>query len=153
MPSSLAAAAVLSLAVVLLGGYWQGVTPEKRLVFALTTPVVALREEAFYRFILQGALERRVHGAAAVMVSASVFTLFHLGVQPIEISLFAFGVITGAIYLRTRNLALVVVYHLFVDWYFILSMKGLPPSALAWGYVATIALALPSLRKATSSPA
>jgi membrane protease YdiL (CAAX protease family) len=89
------------------------------IVFLLTTPVVALREELFYRAILQGALERTLPPLIAILIAAAAFVLSHIGAQPMNpltiSAITAAGVLLGVIYQRTRNLWLVVTLHTLYD--------------------------------------
>jgi membrane protease YdiL (CAAX protease family) len=108
-----------------------------RLVFAATTPIVAMREELFYRGILQNALERRVHPITAVLISTTAFVLYHIGMQPMNfytvIGLASGGFMLGVIYQRTRNLWIVVALHTVFD-----LIMVLPPRA---AFVPVIGLA------------
>jgi membrane protease YdiL (CAAX protease family) len=91
-----------------------------RLVFAFTTPIVALREELFYRVILQGALERLIQPVMAILVSAALFVPYHIGMEPMNVPtvshIISCGVLLGVIYQRTRNLWTVVIVHTILDW-------------------------------------
>jgi hypothetical protein len=97
--------------------------PERSLDYqvalALTAPVVGLREEIFYRAIVQGFVARLAAPWIAIATSTAVFTAFHIGAQPMNIvsitGIAATGVILGAIYQRTQNLWLVAVLHALID--------------------------------------
>ena len=112
-------AAVLSIAALPLGGYGARFDATTLQVFALTTFVVALREELFYRLILLGALEKLVHPVVAILASATLFVVYHFGAQPMTLvtisSMAAAGVLFGVIYQRTRSLLLVVILHAVFD--------------------------------------
>ena len=90
-----------------------------RIVYTLTIPIVALREELFYRVILQGTLERKLHPLAAVVLASVAFLLFHIGVQPMTplgvSSITVAGVMLGLVYQRTRSLWAVVMIHGAID--------------------------------------
>jgi membrane protease YdiL (CAAX protease family) len=115
----LVVATAIALAVMPLAGYGIDVDWPSRLVFILTIPIVALREELFYRAILQSALERAVHPIAAILCTTVLFVLYHVGFQPMNpltvSSIAAVGVLLGVTYQRTRNLWLVVVLHSLFD--------------------------------------
>src|SRR5687767_4162065 len=82
-------------------------------------PIVAMREELFYRAILQSALEKVLHPVSAVLAATLLFALSHVGAQPMNpatISSFvACGVVLGLVYQHTRNLWIVVVLHGIAD--------------------------------------
>ena len=90
-----------------------------RILLALTSPIVALREELFYRGIVQGFLERAIGAFPAMLVAAVVFVAFHFGAQPFTpwtvAWIFAVGLILGVLYQRTRNLWLAVALHAAID--------------------------------------
>jgi membrane protease YdiL (CAAX protease family) len=129
-----------------LAGYASGLDAVSRIVFALTTPFVALREEIFYRFILQNALERRLHPLAAILVSTALFVAYHAGAQPMGIfsvlSLTAGGLLLGVAYQRTRSLKLVVVLHLVMDLAFLASI---PVIAYPWVVLANLVVVIAAL--------
>jgi membrane protease YdiL (CAAX protease family) len=111
---------------------YDGDFPEQA-VLAVTTPIVGLREEIFYRGILQGSLERVLGPVPSILVASVLFTTFHYGAQPLTIvtvtGIFGFGVIFGAIYQRTRNLWLLAALHAFVDVLYAFS----PRLDIEWG--------------------
>ena len=82
-------------------------------------PIVAMREELFYRAILQSALDMALHPISAVLVAAILFTLSHVGTQPFNLatisSFLAAGMVLGVVYQHTRNLWIVVALHAFAD--------------------------------------
>ena len=90
--------------------------------FLLGIPTAAIGEELLYRGIIQTALERICHPAAAILLSSGLFVLSHVSAQPIfedgptVTSIAASGVILGAIYQRTRNIWLVVILHALLDY-------------------------------------
>ena len=102
-------------------------------VLAATTPIVGLREEIFYRGILQGSLERVLGPVPAILATAVIFTAYHYGAQPLNIvtvtGITAFGVIFGAIYQRTRNIWLLAALHALVDVLYAFS----PHLGIEWG--------------------
>jgi membrane protease YdiL (CAAX protease family) len=117
------------------------------LVFAATTPIVALREELFYRAILQGELERTLHPIIAILVTTVAFVLFHIGAQPMTFltiaSMAAGGVLFGVIYQRTRSLVLVVILHALYDWIVLVPrFMEIAPIAVLVGNVSVISAAL-----------
>jgi len=111
-----------------------------RMVFVLTTPVVALREELIYRVIVQSALERIFAAPVAILVATFVFVVSHIGAQPMTLmsvmSLAAGGVALGAIYQRTRNLWVVVFLHCLYD--VIALVPSAPSTAPGWNVLANL---------------
>ena len=93
-------------------------------VFAATTPIVAVREEIFYRLILLGGLRIVMGSGGAIAISTALFLVYHVGAQattPVNVSsIVAAGVLLGVLYERTRNLWLVVALHTLVDWLWLL---------------------------------
>jgi membrane protease YdiL (CAAX protease family) len=142
----LTVALAASILIVLAGGYWQVHDTSTMLVFALTTPVVAFREELFYRFILQDGLERKLGSLPAIWLSSLLFVLYHIGSQPMNlgtyVSLASFAILFGAVYQRTRSLRLVVAMHLIVDLVFIVSVSVLAPTWVFIGDVAVLFMAI-----------
>src|SRR5690242_7714042 len=55
--------------------------PLYRAVLAITAFLPAIREELFYRVILQGCLERHVGPVASILLASILFTAYHYGVQ------------------------------------------------------------------------
>jgi membrane protease YdiL (CAAX protease family) len=90
-----------------------------RLVLAFTSPIVGVREELFYRGIVQGFLERAIGPLPALLVACAVFVAFHYGAQPFTASsvawIFAVGFVLGVIYQRTQSIWLVAALHAAVD--------------------------------------
>lgn len=77
------------------------------LVVVVGAPVV---EELLYRGLLQGAFERRVHAAVAVVVVAVWFMLIHF--RPVEYpGLFVAGLVFGVCAWRTGRLGMAVLAH------------------------------------------
>ena len=139
-------AITLDLLIALTAGYWQNREMAVKMVFALTTPVVALREEVFYRFILQDGLERRMAALPAIALSSAAFVVYHAGYQPMDVAgvlmLLAAGVLMGVAYQRTRSLRLVVGVHLVMDLAFLVSAKMLGPGWVLLGFVLVPLVAL-----------
>jgi membrane protease YdiL (CAAX protease family) len=78
------------------------------LVVVVGAPFV---EELVYRGFIQGGLQARLGSTWALIITAGWFTVVHL--EPIEFpGLFAFAVVLGLCYRRTRRLGLSMVTHL-----------------------------------------
>lgn len=89
------------------------------LIFILQIPVASAREELFYRVILLNALAKFNRPLGSVILSTVLFTLYHVGVQPMSlatISAFAAsGVVFGLVYQLTRSFWVVFALHLAAD--------------------------------------
>lgn len=137
---------ILDLAVVMMAGYGRSVPLDARLVYIATIPAVALREEMFYRFILQDELERRTTPTRAILLASLLFVLFHIGAQPMNLfsvaSLAGGALLLGVTYQRTRSLPLVIGIHAAVDLAFMLSWPVLAPAGLLLGHLSIIFIAL-----------
>jgi len=90
-----------------------------RAVFAITSMIVAVREEVLYRGVLQNLLERRCGRLAALLLSNVVFTLYHYGAQPFTafglVELFSMGCVFGLIYGKNGSLMIPIVLHAAYD--------------------------------------
>jgi membrane protease YdiL (CAAX protease family) len=110
----------------------------------VAVPLVALREEFFYRAILQNALEHRFQPLLAVLITTALFALSHIGAQPISLatlsSFVVCGVVLGVVYQHTRNIWIVVALHAAADFIVVLPYRQpLGPSiALVANFVATL---------------
>jgi membrane protease YdiL (CAAX protease family) len=142
----LIAGAAVALFVILAAGYARSLDLGTRLVFALTTLVVALREEIVYRFVLQNALERRVHPVVAILVSSLLFVLYHVGAQPMNmfvfVSMAGASLLLGVLYQRTRSLRAVVLLHLVLDLAVLVSFPFLMPAEILLLNLGVVFLAL-----------
>jgi len=79
-------------------------------VVVLVVVCAPLIEELVYRGMLQGAAERRMHDAAAVVLIAALFALVHF--RPVEYpGLFAFGLVLGICTQRTKRVGMAVLAH------------------------------------------
>ncbi len=90
-----------------------------RLVFALTSVVVAVREEIFYRGVVQNLLELRLGWVWAIVLSNVIFTAYHYGAWPITffrlLAVFLVGSVLGLMYYRSGSLRLVIAIHFLYD--------------------------------------
>lgn len=87
--------------------------------FVILTPVL---EELFFRgMVLEDFLKTKNGVLQVVVYSSFLFSIVHFDPSDITISLlkviatFFFGLITGYLYQKTRNLLLPVIFHLFVN--------------------------------------
>ncbi len=105
--------------VPVLSGDWNLPAGETRLVFALTSLVVGMREELVYRGVLQTLLEKKLGLAWAIVITTICFAFYHYGAQPWSVftvtQYIAFGIIFGLLYARTRSLWLVIWVHTIYD--------------------------------------
>lgn len=111
--------ALLWLSVPLLVGDASTMTATTKIVYALTSVVVGLKEEIAFRALIQGLLARRFGDAAAIVLATALFTAYHIGSIPP--GLFAYaqvviaGLVFGIVYARTGSLWLVVGMHTLYD--------------------------------------
>lgn len=108
-----------------------------KLVFALTSLVVGVREELVYRGILQGLLERRVRWEVALILSNVVFVVYHYGSLELTASRIAtillVGSAFGILYHATGSLVLVMAIHGAYDAVAALTPLMPQPLPLGWG--------------------
>ncbi|MCM3340558.1 CPBP family intramembrane metalloprotease [Paenibacillus sp. MER TA 81-3] len=107
-----------------------------KLLLGLLLPLVqaALPEEIFYRYILQTRLEKAIGAFAGIVLSAILFSLFHLpsryllasGVEGIAGDLssillgtilpaFVIGIILGYLWYKFRNIWILIALHYGID--------------------------------------
>lgn len=109
----------LFLSVPLLVGDLSYMTPITKLVYALTSIAVGLKEEIAFRALIQNLLARRLGNSTAILLATLLFTAYHIGAVPLL--LFAYGQVViaglfmGIVYARTQNLWLVVWLHTLYD--------------------------------------
>ena len=131
-------------------------------VFMVTAPVVAVREELFYRAILQPGLQHFLRPLPAILVAAALFAASHIGAQPMNVitvsALATAGLLFGIVYYHTGSLLLVIVLHTLFDWLAELSVfGGLSSTAILLGnavacLAAIFAWTLSSQREASKKP-
>jgi hypothetical protein len=80
-------------------------------LFLIVVVGAPLVEELVYRGFIQGGLQTQLGSTWALIIAAAWFTVVHL--EPIEFpGLFAFAIVLGLCYKRTRRIGLSVVTHL-----------------------------------------
>jgi len=108
---------LLLVPLLFYGGYSGERT--SRIVFAVTSIAVALREEVFYRGILLSLLARRLGFAKALVVSNILFVLYHYGAQPLYLvgttEIFVMGCVLGLLYQATGTLLAPIALHAIYD--------------------------------------
>jgi len=136
MPVLLAASVVCFLSVPILIGAVNNSNRITEIVFGFTSIAVALREELFYRAVIQRLFESHLGWAAAIVVSNILFVLYHYGAQPFRqdviLDMFLGGCFLGLIYKGTGSLAIAVGIHAGYDaiWSFTPLWGGPYPKAL-----------------------
>jgi len=82
-------------------------------LFVVMVFLVGLCEEMIFRYALQGTMAKAVGPAAAIGASSLIFAAMHAGQQSPDymVVMFLMSTIIGAIYHRTRSLALVMYIH------------------------------------------
>ncbi|MGE9293610.1 MAG: CPBP family intramembrane glutamic endopeptidase [Puniceicoccales bacterium] len=112
-------ATCLMFLVPLIAGNWNLPEADTRLVFAITSLAVGMREELVYRGILQTLLEKKLGLLWAIVITSVAFALYHYGAQPWNwftvTQYLCFGVFFGVLYARTRSLWLVIWIHTLYD--------------------------------------
>lgn len=93
-----------------------------QLTYAAATIFVAVREELVYRYVLQNwlqaTLSTRLQVGGSILITSLIFTLFHIGAQPIESFgwIFLSSILMGAVYIFSgKNLGLVIAAHFIYD--------------------------------------
>lgn len=80
-------------------------------LFVVVVVGAPLVEELVYRGFIQGGLQSQIGSTWALVITAAWFTVVHL--EPIEFpGLFAFAIVLGLCYRRTRRVGLSMVTHL-----------------------------------------
>ena len=86
---------------------------------AIFSPVF---QEIYFRGALLRALSLTMPAWASVGLGASVFTLWHFTGGPQQmVQTFVFGIVTGVLYLRTRNLAAPIAMHMVLNGMFVIT--------------------------------
>lgn len=110
-------ASLLMVPLLFFGGYPSDHT--YRTIFALTSIVVAIREEVFYRGLIQALLEKRFGLSVALIASNALFVFYHFGAQPLTASgaveIFAMGYVLGLLYCSTGSLLAPIALHAVYD--------------------------------------
>lgn len=90
-------------------------TTEAMLLQAISLLLLAVGEEAFFRGFVQRILQNLLSGKTALLITAGLFTLFHLANPSVSvwaaIGVFAGGLLLGINYLYTGNLWFGILFH------------------------------------------
>jgi membrane protease YdiL (CAAX protease family) len=132
-----------------------------RVVFAVTSLAVALKEEITFRALMQNLFEQKLGRWPAVLLASGLFWFSHFGV--IAPNVFAYsevliaGLALGIVYATTRSLLLVLSMHFLYDAAY--SLQGLLPAFIDQKLMLVFLLAVVSLalvagnrRQGASSP-
>lgn len=105
--------------IVLKANPHPGILVTERAVFIVTSFVVGWREELFYRGVLQNFFDRKWGPAVGILVSNTLFVLYHVGTAPFVFSSitqwFLLGLVSALIYMATRSLSVVALEHGIYD--------------------------------------
>ncbi len=119
------ATAVTALALPFLFRGWSpGGGIGTAIIFALTSIIVAVREELLYRAVLLNLLEPRIGMAGSVIFSTFLFVVYHYGALPITMvtitEVAIMSMLLGLIYMRSGSLLGVIALHSAYDgiWFF-----------------------------------
>jgi membrane protease YdiL (CAAX protease family) len=89
------------------------------LVFALTSVIVGLREELFYRAVLLNILQPKLGTAGALLFSTAIFVVYHYGAQPVTwlaiTEITCMSLLLGLIYVRSGSLFTVAAIQAIYD--------------------------------------
>lgn len=153
----------LFLSIPLLVGAPSSMTPTTRVVYAVTSIAVALKEEISFRALVQGMLAKRFGHLTAILMATVLFTAYHIGVIPL--SLFAYGqvvaagLILGMVYARTQSLWLVVWLHTLYDALWSVTPVYTPPlpysvglAVLSTSALLALAWSWPAIRPHQANP-
>lgn len=136
---------VLFLSVPILVGDLSYMTPMTRVVYALTSIVVALKEEITFRALIQKLLAKRFGNLKAILITTLVFTAYHIGAVPLLLfpygQVVIAGLVLGIVYARTQNLLLVVWIHTLYDALWSLTPVFSPPFPYSIG-IAVLSISL-----------
>ena len=109
----------LFLSVPLLVSDASLVPPTPRVVYALTSVAVALKEEISFRALIQNLLAKRWGSFTAVLVASTLFLVHHVGVIPLSWANYGqvaiAGLFLGIVFAYTQNLWLVICLHAAYD--------------------------------------
>lgn len=126
---------------VLVGTY--ALKPSVAVMFAVTSIPVAFKEEFLFRGIMQNLLTERFGVLKAVLITSTVFTLWHVGVWDPSVwtfgEIFLASVIIGFIYVRSGSIAVVIVLHAVYDAIYSFTPLLHPPLNENWGFVPMLA--------------
>jgi membrane protease YdiL (CAAX protease family) len=115
--------ALVALAIVfLLWPKFHRTEWDVKIVFAVTSIFVAVREELVYRYVIQNWLEGwlppKDRIAGSILITSIVFTLSHIGVQPFAVFplILAAGIVLGWMYISSgKCLLLIISCHFIFD--------------------------------------
>ena len=98
---------------------WRASTVATRVLFGVTSIVVAVREELVYRGVLQNLLQRRLGWMGAIVVSNVVFTAYHYGAWRFTVfralTVLLVGGVLGILYYGTGYLRIPIMVHAAYD--------------------------------------
>lgn len=120
----------------LIGRY--GLDHPTAMLFAVTSLVVAVKEEFLFRGIIQNLLVARFGPLKAVLITSVFFTAWHIGVWTPSLWIFAqiffASVLLGLVYLRSGSIAAVVLLHAAYDAVFSFTPLMAHPMNENWGF-------------------
>ena len=117
-----------------------------RVLFAVTSIIVGLREELVFRVLIQNGLESKIGAVFSILLTSLIFTVWHFGAVPNN--LFAFGqvlvnsIFLGLIYSATKSFILVVSLHAIYDALWSLTPVYSNVVGYNWGFLPLVAAML-----------
>lgn len=138
----LAVGLLLLLSIPVLIGHYQLSTPAAWL-FAIASVPVAIKEEFLFRGIVQNLLAQRFGTVRAVLVTSTVFTVWHLGVWEftpwVFSQIFFASLLLGLIYVYSGSIAGVIAIHATYDALFAFTPFVSAPLPENWGFLPLLA--------------
>ena len=136
--ASVLLAVVLFLSIPVIVGRYQ-LENHVAVLFAISSLPVAVKEEFLFRGIIQNLLTQRHGLLKAVLLTSTVFTLWHVGVWDPTLwvfsQIFFASVLLGLIYLRSGSIIVVIVLHAVYDALFSFTPLIPRPFNANWGFV------------------
>jgi len=95
------------------------------IAFLFLIPLIAaISEELFFRGLIQGLLEKKMHTAGAILITSLLFSMAHLEYKATNevIFTFLFAIILGYLIYKTKNIASPMAAHFIYNFIAILSI-------------------------------
>jgi len=121
-----------------------------KIIYALTSIFVGLKEEIMFRALLQNWLEKKFNPIQAILLTTVIFTIWHVGaIYPTVFSygqVFFASIILGSLYYLTKSIILVSLMHAIYDALYAITPIYSNVLNHYWGFVTLIAAMTITLR-------
>lgn len=138
----LAVALLLFLSIPVLVGHYALSAPVAWM-FAITSLVVAIKEEFLFRGIVQNLLGQKLGALKAILLTSLLFTIWHIGVWDftpwVFSQIFVASVLLGTIYIYGGSMVVVVAIHTVYDALFSFTPLIPQPLPANWGFLPLLA--------------